>query len=504
MKKKVIFFSPNMKGIKDGINRIQPSLGVGYLAAATEKAGYEVFVRDTALEGYENQAVLDDGKTVLIGESNVQIEKYIQNIQPDVIGISVLFSNLAPHAHAIAKIAKKINPGIAVLLGGNHISNQISDYEYAVKTPGSNLPENIAEMQDTNIDYVMRGEGEIAMVQFLETFFQKGDFSQVPGLVYRKGTGYVINKPSIAVDLNENPFPARHLLNMEKYFKIGLFHSSKSKTTRVLNIMTSRGCPEKCAFCTTPVMWGNKIRWRNPKNTIEEIKQCIEKYQIKEIQFEDDTITANFQNLMELCDLLEPLKIDWCTPNGIKVNYFLNQQPQMFKRMKEAGCYQITLACESGVQSTLDNIIGKRLNLQEIGPAVENAKAAGLFVHTFWIVGFPGEKRSDMEKTIEFASTINADSYSVAILTPLPGTPIYRQVMRENLWWDKKFGNRDVLYRNSLIQVDGFNSPKEFEDWVNQQNLYLNSLIEQRDPERAKKRQDSIGTSTANLKMKQT
>ena len=153
-KGKILLISPNLKGIQDGINRIQPGLGIGYLAAVLEKNGHEVFVRDTALEGHYNEKPLDDKKTILIGESDNAIANYISNLNPDIIGISVLFSNLADHAYQISRIAKKVNPGIQVILGGNHITNAISDYNYGIKTNlGSGKFENpLSEIDSNSID----------------------------------------------------------------------------------------------------------------------------------------------------------------------------------------------------------------------------------------------------------------------------------------------------------------------------------------------------------------
>ena len=130
-------------------------------------------------------------------------------------------------------------------------------------------------------------------------------------------------------------------------------------------------------------------------------------------------------------------------------------------------------------------MIFKNLKLEQIKPAIENAKEAGLLVHTFWMVGFPGETREEMEESMAFAAETGADSFSVGILTPLPGTPIYRHTVREKLWWDVDRGMKDVMFRNSLIKADGFDSPEEFEGWVTDQTNTLNRLLDERDPERA-------------------
>jgi radical SAM superfamily enzyme YgiQ (UPF0313 family) len=185
---------------------------------------------------------------------------------------------------------------------------------------------------------------------------------------------------------------------------------------------------------------------------------------------------------------LEKIGLPWCTPNGTKTNYHMATQPELYKAMANSGCYQLTLACESGVQRVLDEVIRKNLKKDQIPPAVENAKEAGMSVHTFWVLGHLGETRKEMEETVRFATEdVGADSYSFSILSPLPGTPVYRQIMKENLWW----GGQDLsnmTYRNSLIKVDGFNSPGEFEEFVSEANTKANSLLETRDPERFKKK----------------
>ena len=485
---RVLLMIPNIKGMKSGINRIQPGLGVGYLGSVLRKSGHAVYIRDCALEGYRNEKNLDD-KIVLIGESNENIASYIASLNPDIIGVSVLFSNMMDHAYTIAKIAKTVNPKVKVILGGNHISNAVRDYQFACKHPDVRVPGEMVDLQDRNIDFAMRGEVEYQFAELVKRLINEQDPKDIPGLIYFKNNLIYINPaPSPLEDINKLPFPSRDLMNLEGYFKIGLFHSSKSKSRRVLNVMASRGCPEICSFCTTPLMWGQKVRWRDPQNIYDEIKEGIKKYDIDEVQFEDDTLTANRKNLFELCNLIEHLGITWCTPNGVKVNYHQkgDRQYELYKRMADAGCYQITFGCESGVQRVLDDIIHKKLKLEEIQPSVENAQKAGLSVHTFWIVGYPGETREEMEKKIDFAAQVGADSYSLAILSPLPGTPIYHQVLKENLWWDDARGKRDILYRNSLIKVAGFNNPHEFEHWVDEKTLYLNELLKHRDFEKFK------------------
>jgi len=157
----------------------------------------------------------------------------------------------------------------------------------------------------------------------------------------------------------------------------------------------------------------------------------------------------------------------------------------MYKKMANSGCYQITLACESAVQRVLDVLINKRLPVETILPSIENAKKAGMLVHTYWIIGYPGETYEEIKKTVDFAMNCGADSFSFSILNPLPGTPIYRKVMKDNLFWPGRSYN-DMLFRSSLIKVDGFSNPVEFENFVNETNIKANLLLKERDPERFK------------------
>jgi len=143
---RVLLISPNILGVRGGINRIQPPLGLGYVASFARQAGHEVFVRDTALEGYGNQIELDNG-LIRIGETDDQIRAFIRKINPDVVGITATLSNLEVAALEVARLTKEVNPQIVTVLGGNHIS--VSDKDY-------------------DVDYVVKGEGEIAFVKLLE------------------------------------------------------------------------------------------------------------------------------------------------------------------------------------------------------------------------------------------------------------------------------------------------------------------------------------------------
>ena len=486
-KQRVLLITPNLNGVKDGLNRIQPPLGLMLIARLIEKDGHVVKIYDTALEGWNTRKEISSRGLIEIGQTDEEIANLIKEFEPSILGISVLFSNLINSTHNIAKISKQVNKSIITIIGGNHISNAVKDYEYNLIAKLPELTDTIPDLENEYIDYAVIGESDHGFSKIINKISENKSIDEMPGIVKRiSKKNFIINQAERNLDISNLYTPARHLVNMEGYFSIGAFHSAKSRSKRVLSVMCSRGCPEKCTFCTTPQMWGTKVRWRNIDNIIDEIEDGIKNYNIGEIQFEDDTLTANKKRLIELCSKLERFGLPWCTPNGVKVNYHLAGQNDMFKAMHDSGCYQITLACESGVQRVLDNIINKRLNIEQIKPAIENAKNSGMLVHTFWILGYPGESYEEINKTVEFAMDCGADSFSFAILSPLPGTPIYREVLKKNLWWDNNTSIEDLLYRSSLIKVDGFKSSSEFENFVTSANLKANSMLKEKNPERFK------------------
>ena len=141
MKKgRILLITPNLKGISDGVNRIQPSLGLMLIAPILERAGHTVKIYDSALDGWENRKLIDPkNKVVMIGQSDDKIAKAISNFSPDIVAISVLFSNLLESAHNIAKIVKKVKKNTTVVLGSNHISNVVTDYNISLINKNRNI-----------------------------------------------------------------------------------------------------------------------------------------------------------------------------------------------------------------------------------------------------------------------------------------------------------------------------------------------------------------------------
>jgi len=466
--KRILMISPNNIGVKGGISRFMPGLGIMYLASVLEDRGFHVAIRDTAVEGYDIRTDTSIHPSLeIIGERDEAIRDYVADFKPDLVGISVLFYSQSSQGHNVAKIVKSLNPNTLVVVGGNQVS------------------ENYASiMKNKNIDYAMIDECDLVFADFVEAYFSDTDYRKIPGLVYRSNGGLEVNNNnSFIKNLDDIPLPARHLVNMEKYFEIGLSHNPYARHPRVGYVMTSRGCPEKCAFCTTPIRWGRKVRWRSIENVELELRQLRDEYKVGEIQFEDDTLTLNIKHLHKLCDTIEKLGIMWNTVNGVRIDYHAGKpqvQEDMFRRMAASGCYQVCFGLESGNQRVLDKILNKNLKLSAVEPCINAAKKAGLSVHLFLMVGFPGETLEEMERTIAYAKMLGPDSCSISIFTPLPGTPLYKYAF-ENNYMVGGFTEENILFAKSNIKVAGF-TPEEFEKQVTLWTNELNNELKKNDP----------------------
>ena len=429
---KVMLMSPRYTLYKDDVRRCVPPSGLAYIAAYIEKQGYEVRIVDASAEGYQNTIEEDD--FISYGLSDDEIRKRILEFRPDIVGVSCLFSSQYKNARKLLEIIKTTEPGIITVTGGSHPT-------YTVKE----------SLDDKNLDFIVLGEGELTTTRLLQALNDNGNLTDVSGIAFRKDGEYCINGdiPYIA-DLDQLPFPARHLLNMELYFKINMPQSPYPKGKRVAQILTSRGCPAKCVFCTTTNFWGNRYRGRTARNVVEEVEILSQKYGIDEIQFSDDNLTLNKNRAMQIIDGIKHLGLHWCSPQGIAV---WAMDEELLEGMKESGCYQLTFAIESGNQDVLDNIVKKPLKLHRVAPLVKKAQSLGIKVHGFFVCGLPGETIAQMHQTYDFAKAAGFDSASFFVATPLVGTELLEVCRRE------KYLKENTSYQEQLYKIGNINTP---------------------------------------------
>jgi radical SAM superfamily enzyme YgiQ (UPF0313 family) len=242
------------------------------------------------------------------------------------------------------------------------------------------------------------------------------------------------------------------MLNLELY-QGGTFHGIAETHRRVAVMYSSRGCAAKCIFCSSVEFWGHDYRFRSPKSLLDEMDFLVNTYGIEEIQFEDDNLTQNKKRAREIFEgmIARGLhkKLVWNTPNGIAL--WALDIP-LLRLAKEAGCYQLTLAIESGNQQVVDNIIHKPLQLDKARELAAEIKRLDFDTNAFFIIGFPGETLDDMRDTFQFARDLDLNSACFFIAQPLPGTRLFDISVR-NGYLPDDFRFEDATYSRGVIST---------------------------------------------------
>lgn len=374
----------------------QPPMGLALIAAVLEKCGYQVSVIDANALGLRPES----------------ISGYINGA--DAIGITAMTPSIA-EAIKIALQLKKTHPDVPVILGGAHATL---------------LPEETLKAAPA-IDMVVRGEGEKTIIDLLKAIQAKTSLDVIAGINYRKD-GLIVGNPSCSsfVDLDSQPFLAYHLLPPGKYKP----HPPHGRSLPFAALITSRGCPFKCSYCSKPV-FGYKFRSQNPERVIEEIVYYKKRFGVKEIAFYDDVFTLNKKRVYEIADIMisKSLKIHWTCETRVDL-----VDKELLQHMKAAGCYSVSYGIESASQEILD-VINKNVTIEQMEKAVRLTREAGLQAIGYFMVGSPGETTESIQKTIELAKKLRLDYAQFSITTPFPGTEFYRLYSEQNkkpISWD--------------------------------------------------------------------
>ena len=372
-----------------------PPLGLAYVAAALEKSGFSVQIYDNYL--LERQ--IDE------------VKAEIRRRQPQIVGITC--SSLT-YARCIetAKAAKEACPSCKVVVGGPHPSY---------------MPETMLRHQD--IDYVVLGEGEQAMVNLARSILngeQDQDICKIPGVACRINGEIVKTPVEFINNLDTIPFPARHMLPMKMYDRVLPYVDAKPVDT----ISVLRGCPYQCAYCETRELWGTTCRAFSPQRIIDEIKHMKENLGTKGIYFVGDNFTINKKRTSELCHLIKENKLDikWtCETRADLVN------KELLVDMKSAGCQTMFFGVESG-SPRIQQKLNKNIDLHEVKRTFELCKQVGIRTATSFMLGIPGETVEDMQDTFKFAKTLNADICMFNIYIACPGSKLYDEVVSQHLY----------------------------------------------------------------------
>ncbi|MEM0160727.1 MAG: radical SAM protein [Thermoplasmata archaeon] len=386
---KILFVSPPTdSAIKSVIGTTGPPLGLAYLASVARSKSHDAKIVDSLVENLTFE----------------ELRKIMEQYSPDVIAITSTTS-MIPDAYEVAKIAKDIFHGTVTVIGGPHVTF---------------VPEQTLQ-ESPNIDYVVKGEGEIAFSGILDILEKKKDPKEIRGIAYRKGNGIMNNPPETLIsDVDSIPEPSWDLLPMDKY---------EIDNTQFGTIMTSRGCPYNCIFCSSSLQFGKQWRGHSVERVIDELKTLRYKYNKKDIEFLDDTFTLNMKRAIELTDRIYKEGIDIRWSASARVNLF---NEDIAKNMKKAGAHTVYFGIESGSQKILD-FIGKGITLDLAKSSVRKANNAELYTLGSFIIGFPDDTVKDIKTTIKFSKGIGVTVAQFTIATPYPGTRLWDYVMENKL-----------------------------------------------------------------------
>jgi radical SAM superfamily enzyme YgiQ (UPF0313 family) len=357
-----------------------------------------------ALDAYLRERGYDDihlADMRLKKETPEQLVTRVLALEPDVIGLSSL--SLEKDAiHEVTRLIKERAPRVITVLGG----------PYATASTRT-------VMRDPTVDYVVVGEGEITFYELLESIRGGNEPGSVAGILYRRD-GQVVEtpaRPTIA-DLDQLPLPSWDRIDMEAYEA----HRSTQRFTdgRWAVFYTSRGCPFKCTYCHD--VFGKKFRARSPEKVIEEMELLIERYGVRSFQFYDDIFNFNKARVLEICRCIREKgwKIDLQFPNGVRADMM---DAEILQAMRSAGTYRLSYAIESASPRIQKNI-RKHLKLEKMKQLIADTEEAGILVHGFFMLGFPGETREEVLSTVKFALQSRLHTAGFFLVTPFEGSPL--------------------------------------------------------------------------------
>ncbi len=398
-------------------------LGLMYIAAMLTKAGYPTEILDAFMADSLPQK---NGETLSVGMPFDQIKLEIERRKPDILGISGPFTCQIENSVKVSDMAKQVNPKILTVVGGPHVTT---------------VPVGFLE-EAKSVDIAVVGEGEFIMPELAAFFEGKKALDEILGIAFRQDGKIKLNPSRDFIkNLDDLPYPAYDLVDMEKYLNSNMGYRSFRK--RAISMITSRGCPFNCCFCSVHLHMGRGFRANSANYVLNHIEYVVEKFGVKNIFFEDDNLTLDLARFEAICDglIAKKIKIGWETPNGVRADC-LNLN--LLKKMKKSGCKSVFFGVESGDQQILDNVICKSLDLNRVVEVAKICKDIDLKTGAFYIIGFPGEKKENMQKTVDFALKLKRD-YDVGMhlfmATPSYGTRLYEECkskgyIQENLDWD--------------------------------------------------------------------
>lgn len=413
-------------------------LGLRYISAYLKKYGkHEVDIIDGLMQGFSHIKPYSNGCIV-----GLPLDEIVSRISKDsgLIGVSVPQSALAPVSHELCEKIKQRFPKVLLVLGGVYPSTQ----------PKLALT--------SKADFVVVGEGEQALLRIADG----KPSSDIKGVYSAKDSENASFMPAEQIkDLDSIPFPDTAFKDIEKYFTVS---PRKSHRPFTASIITSRGCPFACEFCSIHPIYGRNWRGRSPANVLGEIEYLAEEFGIKHIEFEDDNFTMHKDRAMAILKGIVELNkkghnLRWRAPNGVRIDTL--DDDNAVRLIKESNCEVISLGLEHG-DSEMLSIMNKELDLDVAYNVIKRLiKHKINKILLFFIVGYPGETDLRFSRAVQYLKKIaklgGNVQVNVTIAQPYPGTRLLKRCQKQGYINDENFDNflvrKDVIYTGKSIQI---------------------------------------------------
>lgn len=384
-----------------------PPLGIASLTRVLRDRGHDAVARDYCRAAWP------------------EVERDLAAVAPAVLGIAC-FTERRGAARELARRARQLNPRLIIVMGGAHATL---------------YPEAVLNHYDA--DYVVRGEGEATLAELIDRLAAGGDGTGVAGVSWVQN-GAVVNHPDrpLITDLDGLPELDYALFPPDRYagdylLGRGTLDGREVGTLPRATLVSSRGCVYHCQYCATTRFWQNRIRYRTVPNVVDEMARLHREHGVACFTFADDAFTLDPRRVLAFCDELHrrQLRVAWSC-----IGRVTGTTPELFVRMKAAGCFLVTFGAESGSARIL-KAIGKQATPGDILTAFAQSGAAGLFREMLLMVGNPGETRATIAETLAVLRQARPDEVAVNLTTVYPGTALYDRARREGLLDDEYWLN---------------------------------------------------------------
>lgn len=399
MKRVMLIQPPSniMSSRKEGKPALPP-YGLVCLAGSLRQAGHEVQIYDMLTEGYEKEVLYPNGKFIRYGDNQDDLSRRIETFRPDVVGVSCMASLRHFEACDVVKWVKECDPAITTVMGGIHPSS---------------LPELVLNDCGSALNHIIKGEGERAIVDIVNS---RTEHNPVCNRIH--------SHPLTKQDAE--PSPAHDLLPLDKYVEVWNKHEYYffPLKGRTISSTTSRGCVNRCEHCPHDVIFGKGWRKRKISNILKEAEFAVS-LGVTDIQYHEYNGLVEYRFVEGVAKALKPLNIRWGYPEGV---WLQPLDKPLLETMYNAGMDYINLAIESPHADVLSTMPGKDVNISHAERVVKWCRDIGFYINAFFMIGFPDQTIADMNKTVDYAISLDIDTAVFFIAQPLPGSPSWHKV----------------------------------------------------------------------------